>query len=350
MEKVQIKPDIRQLSQDKLIAQLTELGEKPFRARQIYEWLWAKSATNFDEMTNLSLNLRELLKNNYSIRNLSVSEAQFSSDKTIKSGFKLFDGNVVEGVLIPTEKRMTACISSQVGCSLSCKFCATGSLDRKRNLEAGEIYDQVVLINQQAMENYGIPLSNIVLMGMGEPLLNYANVLKGIERLTSPDGLNIAPKRITLSTAGIAKMIKKLADDQVRFNLALSLHAADDEKRNSIMAINETNSLEELKEALIYFYDQTSNKITLEYIAFKNFNLGEEDAKNLVRFASTIPCKINIIEYNPIDNAKFKRAGVDELEKFTTFLEKKGLIVNVRRSRGKDIDAACGQLANKSKN
>jgi len=290
------------------------------------------------------------LKNNYSIRNLSVSEAQFSSDKTIKSGFKLFDGNVVEGVLIPTEKRMTACISSQVGCSLSCKFCATGSLDRKRNLEAGEIYDQVVLINQQAMENYGIPLSNIVLMGMGEPLLNYANVLKGIERLTSPDGLNIAPKRITLSTAGIAKMIKKLADDQVRFNLALSLHAADDEKRNSIMAINETNSLEELKEALIYFYDQTSNKITLEYIAFKNFNLGEEDAKNLVRFASTIPCKINIIEYNPIDNAKFKRAGVDELEKFTTFLEKKGLIVNVRRSRGKDIDAACGQLANKSKN
>jgi len=350
MEKVQIKPDIRQLSQDKLIAQLTELGEKPFRARQIYEWLWAKSAINFDEMTNLSLNLRELLKNNYSIRNLSVSEAQFSSDKTIKSGFKLFDGNVVEGVLIPTEKRMTACISSQVGCSLSCKFCATGSLERKRNLEAGEIYDQVVLINQQAMENYGIPLSNIVLMGMGEPLLNYANVLNGIERLTSPDGLNIAPKRITLSTAGIAKMIKKLADDQVRFNLALSLHAADDEKRNSIMAINETNSLEELKEALIYFYNQTSNKITLEYIAFKNFNLSEEDAKNLVRFASTIPCKINIIEYNPIDSAKFKRAGVDELEKFTTFLEKKGLIVNVRRSRGKDIDAACGQLANKSKN
>ena len=350
MEKVQIKPDIRQLSQDKLIAQLTELGEKPFRARQIYEWLWAKSATNFDEMTNLSLNLRELLKNNYSIRNLSVSEAQFSSDKTIKSGFKLFDGNVVEGVLIPTEKRMTACISSQVGCSLSCKFCATGSLERKRNLEAGEIYDQVVLINQQAMENYGIPLSNIVLMGMGEPLLNYANVLNGIERLTSPDGLNIAPKRITLSTAGIAKMIKKLADDQVRFNLALSLHAADDEKRNSIMAINETNSLEELKEALIYFYNQTSNKITLEYIAFKNFNLSEEDAKNLVRFASTIPCKINIIEYNPIDSAKFKRAGVDELEKYTTFLEKKGLIVNVRRSRGKDIDAACGQLANKSKN
>ncbi len=349
MEKVEIKPDIRQLSLDNLIAQLTDLGEKPFRARQIYEWLWAKSATDFDSMTNLSLSLRDLLKNNYSIRSLSVSEAQISSDKTIKSGFKLFDGNIVEGVLIPTEKRMTACISSQVGCSLSCKFCATGTLERKRNLEAGEIYDQVVLINRQAMENYGIPLSNIVMMGMGEPLLNYANVLKGIERLTSPDGLNIAPKRITLSTAGIAKMIRKLADDQVRFNLALSLHAADDEKRNSIMAINETNSLEELKEALIYFYNQTENKITLEYIAFKNFNLGEEDAKNLVRFASTIPCKINIIEYNPIDNAKFKRAGVDELDKFTAFLEKKGLIVNVRRSRGKDIDAACGQLANKSK-
>ena len=244
---------------------------------------------------------------------------------------------------------MTACISSQVGCSLSCKFCATGFLERKRNLEAGEIYDQVVLINQQAMENYGIPLSNIVLMGMGEPLLNYANVLKGVERLTAPDGLNIAPRRITLSTAGIAKMIQKLADDQVRFNLALSLHAADDEKRNSIMSINETNNLEVLKEALLYFYNQTNNKITLEYIAFKDFNLSLDDAKNLVRFASNIPCKINIIEYNPIDQGKFKRAAAGDLEVFTSYLEKKGLIVNVRRSRGKDIDAACGQLANKSK-
>ena len=348
MEKRENKADIRQLSLDQLISQISELGEKPFRAKQVYEWLWKKSAIYFDEMTNLSLSLRELLKNNYSIRNTIVSDEQKSADRTIKSGFKLYDENIVEGVLIPTEKRMTACISSQVGCSLSCKFCATGFLERKRNLEAGEIYDQVVLINRQAEQNYGIPLSNIVLMGMGEPLLNYVNVLKGVERLTAPDGLNIASKRITLSTAGIAKMIKKLADDQVKFNLALSLHAADDEKRNTIMPINETNRLEALKEALTYFYTQTKNKITLEYIAFKNFNLSMEDARNLVYFVGKLPCKINIIEYNPIDNAPFDRAGVEELEAFTNFLERKGLIVNVRRSRGKDIDAACGQLANKS--
>ena len=348
MGNAEILPDIRQLSFDQLADHLAALGQKPFRAKQVFEWLWGKSATDFDEMTNLSLDLRELLKGKYSINNISISDEQISTDRTIKSAFKLYDSNVVEGVLIPTEKRMTACISSQVGCSLSCKFCATGFLERIRNLDPGEIYDQVVLINQQAEQRYGLQLSNIVLMGMGEPLLNYSNVLTGIELLTSPNGLNISPRRITLSTAGIAKMMKKLADDKVRFNLALSLHAADDEKRNTIMAINETNNLEALREALQYFYNNTKNKITLEYIAFKNFNIGIEDAKNLVRFANKLPCKINVIEYNPIDNATFRRADADELNTFTSFLEKKGLIINVRRSRGKDIDAACGQLANKS--
>lgn len=348
MVKGEQKQDIRKLSRDQLISQLTDLGEKPFRARQIYEWIWKKSAWDFDEMTNLSLPLRELLKDQYLLNKVKVSDQQISADRTIKSGFQLFDKNIVEGVLIPTEKRMTACISSQVGCSLSCKFCATGFMDRKRNLEAGEIYDQVVLINRQAEQNYGLPLSNVVLMGMGEPLLNYANVLEGVNHIISPDGLNMSSKRITLSTAGIAKMIIKLADDKVKFNLALSLHAADDEKRNTIMPINETNSLEVLKEALIYFYSNTKNQITLEYIAFKNFNLRMDDAQNLARFASNLPCKINIIEYNPIDGADFRRADPEELDAFVNFLEKKGQIVNVRRSRGKDIDAACGQLANKS--
>ena len=342
------KKDIRQLSLDQLIEEISALGEKPFRAKQVYEWLWKKSAVEFDEMTNLSLILRELLKEHFVINNLTVANQQVSKDRTIKSGFKLYDENIVEGVLIPTESRMTACISSQVGCSLSCKFCATGFLDRQRNLEPGEIYDQVVQIAQQAEQNYDIPLSNIVLMGMGEPLLNYANVLKGIDRITAKDGLDMSPKRITLSTAGIAKMIKKLSDDQVKFNLALSLHAADDVKRDSIMAINETNSLEALKDSLKYFQKNTKNQITLEYIAFRNFNLGTDDAKNLVKFASSFPCKINIIEYNPIDQGKFQRAQAQELDRFVSFLEKKGLIVNVRRSRGKDIDAACGQLANKS--
>lgn len=349
MGKEDSKRDIRQLTLDELIVQLTELGEKPFRAKQVYEWLWKKSALDFDQMTNLSLALRDLLKEKYVINCIQVAEEQISNDDTIKSAFRLYDQNVIEGVLIPTDSRMTACISSQVGCSLSCKFCATGYLERKRNLEPGEIYDQVVLISRQAEEKYQIPLSNIVLMGMGEPLLNYANVLKGIDRITSETGLNMSPKRITLSTAGIAKMIMKLADDQVRFNLALSLHAADDEKRNTIMPINETNSLDALAEALKYFYQNTNNKITLEYIAFRKFNLHMQDARNLVRFASKFPCKVNIIEYNPIDNADFGRASSEELDAFTGFLEKKGIIVNVRRSRGKDIDAACGQLANKSK-
>ena len=343
------KIDIRLLSLDELISQLTALGEKPFRAKQIYEWLWKKSATSFDDMTNLSLKLRAFLAENFIIHSLQTAEEQISNDNTIKTAFKLHDGNVIEGVLIPTESRMTACISSQVGCSLSCKFCATGFLERKRNLEPGEIYDQVVRISNQAEDHYQIPLSNIVLMGMGEPLLNYSNVLKGIDRITAENGLNMSPKRITLSTAGIAKMIKKLADDNVRFNLALSLHAADDVKRNTIMPINETNSLDALAETIQYFYRNTRNKITLEYIAFKNFNLTKDDARHLVRFASRFPCKVNIIEYNPIDNATFGKADPEELDTFINFLESKGLIVNVRRSRGKDIDAACGQLANKSK-
>ena len=344
----EIKKDIRLLSLEDLKDAIIAMGEKAFRAKQVYEWLWSKSVFDFDQMTNLSLSLREKLNKNFVINHIRISSEQVSRDRTIKSGFSLYDSNIVEGVLIPTESRMTACISSQVGCSLSCKFCATGFLDRKRNLEPGEIYDQVVFINNQAEKNYDIPLSNIVLMGMGEPLLNYANVLKGIDRITAENGLNMSPKRITLSTAGIAKLIRKLADDQVKFNLALSLHAADDKKRDSIMAINETNSLAALKEALVYFHNHTKNQITLEYIAFKNFNLVIDDARNLVKFASNFPCKINIMEYNPIDQGQFQKADAKELDQFVSFLEKKGLIVNVRRSRGKDIDAACGQLANKS--
>jgi 23S rRNA (adenine2503-C2)-methyltransferase len=260
----------------------------------------------------------------------------------------LFDSNIIEGVLIPATDRMTACVSSQVGCSLTCKFCATGYMDRKRNLNADEIYDQVVLIDKQAKENYNVPLTNIVYMGMGEPLLNYANVMKSIERITAPDGLNMAAKRITVSTAGIAKMIKKLGDDAVRFNLALSLHAANDEKRNTIMPINEQNSLKALAEALKYYFSKTKNPVTYEYIVFNDFNDNISDAVELVKFCRHIPCKVNIIEYNPISFADFENAGEDKIEAFAAHLRKNGVNTNIRRSRGKDIDAACGQLAVKS--
>lgn len=338
---------IRNLTLEQIKEAMQLHGQPAFRAKQIYEWLWKKSSTSFDQMQNLPKDLRAWLNEEFSMNPVAVEESQISADRTIKSSFLLHDQHLVEGVLIPTEDRMTACVSSQVGCSLTCSFCATGYMDRKRNLEPYEIYDQVVLIRNQAEQQYKQPLTNIVYMGMGEPLLNYANVLASIEKITSPDGLGMSPKRITVSTAGIAKMIKKLADDQVKFNLALSLHAANDEKRNRIMPINESNTLEALSEALAYFYEQTGNKITLEYIVFDKFNDTLEDAKELLAFARKFPCKINIIEYNPIRQASFLNAKADAIQQFSNFLESKGMIVNVRRSRGKDIDAACGQLAGK---
>ncbi|WP_118193481.1 23S rRNA (adenine(2503)-C(2))-methyltransferase RlmN [Albibacterium indicum] len=343
------KKDIRTLSLSDLKVDLDGLGEKAFRAKQIYEWLWQKSCVDFDQMSNLSKELREKLKTNYVINPVSILKSQLSTDQTIKNAFKLHDSNIIEGVLIPTPDRMTACVSSQVGCSLSCKFCATGYMDRKRNVHADEIYDQVVLINRQAEENYQKPLSNIVYMGMGEPLLNYSNVLKSIDRITSPDGLNMSPKRITVSTAGIAKMIKKLGDDEVRFNLALSLHAANDKKRNEIMPINEQNSLEALADALKYYYAKTKNPVTYEYIVFNDFNDELTDAAELAQFCKHVPCKVNIIEYNPIVFADYENAEADKIELFAEFLRKKGINTRIRRSRGKDIDAACGQLAVKEK-
>lgn len=344
-----MQKDIRQHSLKDLTEHFLTIGEKAFRAKQVWEWLWVKSARSIDDMSNLSKPLRERLKADFKINGLTTETSQISNDGTIKSAFRLYDEELVEGVLIPADDRMTACVSSQVGCSLSCKFCATGYMDRKRNLEPGEIYDQVVEITRQAQEQYNLPLSNIVFMGMGEPLLNYKNVLEGIDRITSEDGLNMSPRRITVSTAGISKMIRKLADDKVKFNLALSLHAANDEKRNQIMPINETNTLEVLKEALIYFFNETKTWITFEYIVFNNFNDSIEDARELWQFSKGIPCKINIIEYNPIAEADFQNTKADKLDAFADFLKRKDLIVNVRRSRGKDIDAACGQLANKSK-
>lgn len=338
---------IRNLTLEELKQEMLLRKEPGFRAKQVYEWIWKKSVRSFDQMVNIPKETRSWLADNYSLQCVETAEFQISVDRTIKSSFSLHDGNLIEGVLIPTRERMTACVSSQVGCSLTCSFCATGYMDRKRNLEAFEIYDQVVLIRDQAQEKYGIPLTNIVYMGMGEPLLNYSNVLKSVEMITSPDGLGMASRRITVSTAGIAKMIKKLGDDQVKFNLALSLHAANDTKRNQIMPINESNTLEALLEALRYFYDKTENEITLEYIMFNKFNDTVDDARELYEFARKLPCKINIIEYNPIAQADFVNAEADALAKFVSYLESKKMIVNVRRSRGKDIDAACGQLAGK---
>lgn len=343
------KKDIRSLTEQEIVEVLKQKGEASFRAKQIYEWLWKKTAHDFDDMTNLSKPLRDWLKEHFVINAVNISDMQVSSDRTIKCAMKLFDNNVVESVLIPTTTRMTACISSQVGCSLTCKFCATGKLKRLRNLTADEIYDQVALVKNLSETKYNQPLTNIVYMGMGEPLLNYAEMIKSVDRITSPNGLGMSPQRITVSTAGIAKMIMKLGDDGVKFNLALSLHAANDEKRNHIMPINESNSLDNLEEALNYFYHKTGSRVTFEYIVFKDFNDGLQDAKELADFCHKTVSKVNIIEYNPIDDGEFKQTTPERLNAFTKYLESRNVIVNVRRSRGKDIDAACGQLVNKNK-
>lgn len=343
------KINIRNLSFPEIKSQFDGMGEKSFRAKQVYEWLWKKNAGSFEEMSNLGKELREKLETHFFIDKIVLDDQQISSDRTIKCAFQVEAGKVVEGVLIPTTSRTTACISSQVGCSLSCTFCATGKLKLMRNLTAGEIVDQVVYLRNQAEERYGQALSNIVYMGMGEPLLNYKNVLRSTEMLTSEEGLGISPRRITVSTAGIAKMIKKLGDDQVKFNLALSLHAANDKKRSQIMEINDSNDLESLQEALEYFHEKTGSRVTFEYIIFKDFNDNLEDAQELAAFCRCVPCKINIIEYNPIDEGGFKQADPEKVNAFAKYLEDRNLVVNIRRSRGKDIDAACGQLANKNK-
>lgn len=330
------------------MAAMVELGEKPFRGKQVFEWLWTKRARTFAEMTNLPAAFREKLDTHFEIRTVTVADKQVSSDGTIKYAFRLHEGHIVEGVMIPTGKRTTACISSQVGCSLACKFCATGRLKLMKNLEAYEIYDQVAEIYRDAEALRHKPLSNIVYMGMGEPLLNYRNMLESTYRIADDKGLGMSPKRITVSTAGIAKMIRKLGDDEVKFNLALSLHAANDTKRNEIMAINESNTLEELAAALRYFHEKTGSRVTYEYIVFRDFNDTLEDARELADFCRHVPCKVNIIEYNPIDEGEFEQADPEKVDAFAAYLESKNIIVNVRRSRGKDIDAACGQLANKN--
>ena len=322
-------------------------GDKAFRGNQVYEWLWTKGCHDFDKMTNLSLDCRKMLRDHFVINHIKVDQMQKSDDGTIKNAVKLHDGHVVESVLIPTDKRTTACVSSQVGCSLNCAFCATAQLKRMRNLKPDEIFDQVVAIDQESRQFFNRPLSNIVFMGMGEPLMNYKNVLESVEKITADDALNMSPKRITLSTSGVPKMIKKLAQDQVKFNLALSLHSAIDEIRTSIMPFNQQFPLADIKEALVHWYEVTKKPVTYEYIVWKNINDDLRSVQALVDFCKVIPCKVNLIEYNPIDEDRFEQADDEAVAMYKNELENNQITVTLRHSRGKDIDAACGQLANK---
>ena len=342
------KKDIRALTKEQLRDFFVSQGDKAFRGNQVYEWLWRKSAHTFEDMTNVSKETRQMLEDNFVINHIRVDTMQRSNDGTIKNAVRLHDGLIVESVLIPTKTRTTACVSSQVGCSLDCRFCATSRLKRMRNLNPDEIFDQVVAIDKESKLYFDKPLSNIVFMGMGEPLMNYNNVIKAIDKITSPEGLGMSPKRIVVSTSGVPKMIKKMADDNVKFKLAVSLHSAIDDIRTSIMPFNETFPLADLKEALEYWYAKTKNRITYEYVVWDGINDTKKDVDALIEFCKFAPSKINLIEYNPIDDGEFQQAKSNAIDMYVSMLEAKHITVTVRRSRGKDIDAACGQLANKS--
>lgn len=341
------KKDIRALSKEQLRDFFVTQGDKAFRGNQVYEWLWSKGAHKFEDMTNVAKATRQMLEDNFVINHIKVDQMQRSEDGTVKNAVRLHDGLIVESVLIPTETRTTACVSSQVGCSLDCNFCATARLKRMRNLNPDEIYDQVVAIDNESKLYFDRPLSNIVFMGMGEPLMNYNNVMKAIDKITATEGLGMSPKRITVSTSGIPKMIKKLADDEVKFKLAVSLHSAIDEIRSQIMPFSENFPLKDLRESLEYWYAKTKSRVTYEYVVWKGINDDKKSIDALAKFCKYVPCKVNLIEYNPIDDGEFQQASAQAIDDYITTLERNDIVVKVRRSRGKDIDAACGQLANK---
>lgn len=341
------KKDIRVLSREEIQDFFLLHSIPSFKGTQVYQWLWKKGVHDFDLMTNLSLEHRILLKTYFEINHINIDFQQRSTDGTIKNAVKLHDQFIVESVLIPTSKRTTACVSSQVGCSLDCIFCATASLKRMRNLNADEIYDQVVAMDKQSKLYFQRPLSNIVFMGMGEPLLNYKNVLLAIDKITDPDGLAISPRRITVSTSGIPKMINKMADDKVKFELAVSLHSARQEVREKIMPFANRFPLNDLSKALINWYQHTKKQITFEYVIWEGINDKKEDIQALIKFCRQIPSKVNLIQYNPIDNSSMKEAPKEIIESYLKALTKSRIKVTYRSSRGEDIAAACGQLANK---
>ena len=342
-----MKKDIREISQEELEQFFLENNQQKFRIKQLNEWLWEKGANSFDQMSSLSKDLRELLNEKFEFKSAKIDQEFKSTDGTIKFSFNLFDDKLVEGVLIPSKKRVTACISSQIGCSLDCTFCATGTMGLSRNLSSSEIFDQVFKLNEESERNYSRSLTNIVFMGMGEPLLNYNNLLKAIHHITSEKGMGISPRRITVSTAGLSKQIMKLADDEVKFNLAISLHSAIDEIRSDLMPINNAINLQTLKESIRYFYEKTNNRVTYEYILFKGINDNLDAARKLAAFCRISPCKVNLIEYNTVDGFDFEKSTEENTEGFIEFLEHRNIIVHLRKSKGKDIDAACGQLVNK---
>ncbi len=339
--------DIRNISAEELRVFVLQSGEKAFRSKQINEWLWKKGVGSFNEMNNIGQKLKDQLSSAFTFHRAQIELEAKSSDTTIKFGFRLHDGKMIEGVLIPAGQRVTACVSTQVGCAMHCAFCATGQMGFIRNLHYAEIFDQYILMNAKALEYYGNPISNIVYMGMGEPLMNMPNVLKSIELLTSKEGQGLSPQRITLSTAGIIEGIRKLADLGFKPGLAVSLHSADPHKRIHLMPVTEHNPLDKLQDVLKYYHQQTGERVTFEYLLLKDINDSQRDAEVLAAYCRAFPVKINLIEFNATDSP-FQQSEPESVKRFIQFLESRNMVVNLRHSRGKDIAAACGQLIKKT--
>jgi 23S rRNA (adenine2503-C2)-methyltransferase len=331
------------------------MGQPAYRGRQLFNWIYAKGATRFAEMTSLPKAFRRELEDVARLPRIRVEEMQQASDQTVKALFRLPSGRKAETVLIPAidergdARRLTVCVSSQVGCAMGCSFCATGLMGFQENLSAGAIYDQVWLMNEEAEARFGRPVTNVVYMGMGEPMLNYDAVMKSVDLLTDEDTLNLSAQKITVSTVGLARRIRDLADDKAPFHLAVSLHAPTNAKRSSIMPVNESEktSLPALKEAIQYYVEQTGRQITYEYCLFHGVNDTVEDARRLAEITRWAPSKVNILMYNPVEGINFERPREEQVDRFVQELVEHGVTVTVRRSRGQDIDAACGQLANK---
>ncbi len=351
--------ELTRLSLDGMQQLTTSLGHPAYRARQLYRWVYHSRVASIDEMSNMPASLRDGLAAGHTLARLTLRERQRSTDQTIKSLYQLASGRLVEAVLIPDfaseddrygagpATRLTVCVSSQVGCAMACSFCATGRMGFHENLSAGEILEQVVLLNELGQEEFGRPVTNVVFMGMGEPLLNYDQVVRSVDLMRDPDGLGLSGKRITISTVGLARRIRKLADDGIEANLAISLHAPEDAKRSSIMPVNrhEKTDLSALKDAVQYYCRQTSRKVTYEYCMFQGFNDDREDARNLVNVCRWAPSKVNLIMYNPVPGLGFNRTSEATLDAFIREVVAGGVRITVRRSRGQDIAAACGQLA-----
>lgn len=336
--------NIKEYNLDELQNELVALGEKKYRAEQIFKWLYVDKVKEFDEMTNLSIELREKLKKEYTMCNFKILKKQEASDGTKKYLFDVLDGNAIESVLMEYHHGKTICVSSQIGCKMGCKFCASTGIKFIRNLTCGEIVEQILAVEQ----DIGDKISNIVFMGIGEPFDNYDNVMKAIKIINNQKGLNIGARHISISTSGLVPMIYKFADEELQCTLSISLHATNDAKRSSMMPINNRYNIEELMEACKYYINKTNKRISFEYALAKDNNDNLDDAKELVKLLKGMLCHVNLIPINKIENGSYVKSTNENIIKFRDYLNKNGIVATIRRELGSDIDAACGQLRRKS--